>query len=104
MRVKDYCYALRTALSASYIVENRMLPPPDIQNLAMHNSQANWLVPLVNDLVRQKSLGTESMKIQRITKVDDLIGTIMAADAPALTALKADINQANRLFRSIITE
>ncbi len=83
---KSYCYALRAALSAAYIVHHRSVPPPDVQSLIRSHPNASILQAPLDQLLERKKIGPEYLKIKRIAVFDEAIEMSLNMSVPAIPA------------------
>ncbi|AYB30408.1 DNA polymerase beta superfamily protein [Chryseolinea soli] len=102
VRLKKYCYALRTLLACQWIVNHSEVPPMEFDKLrAIMRADLN---ETVDDLLRQKAVGDEKSSIASLASVNDYIREQMAICKRAVseTGVAVDDEPLNRIFRKYI--
>jgi len=102
IKLKKYCYALRTSLACRWIADRMEVPPMTIDSLrtVMHDD----LSPLVDDLLRQKAVADERRLTDRIEALNDYIASQIAFCEGMVPAphLEVDNEPLNNIFRKYI--
>jgi uncharacterized protein len=102
--VKNYCYALRTALAADYIHTHSKIPPVNINDLAIACYISDELKNAIEDLVRLKLTGCENDSAQVQEIFDEYIQEAISRDVSHIKQQEAsvELDELNNLFHRLI--
>lgn len=103
--IKNYCYALRAAISIAWISYHHALPPMNLQEMMIGINLSADMKASINHLVATKAVKDEKNTIPRSSALDsflcDMLGRPMAR--PPLNRITPHhLDAANQLFREII--
>lgn len=99
---KNYCYAIRSALSADYISRYIRVAPPDIQSLLESRPDARSLQPFLDKLLTEKTAGVETSRVERIAIFDSIIESALNMKKPIIPSTVLPTEMADNLFREAI--
>lgn len=102
VRLKKYCYALRTLLACQWIASRSEAPPMEFDKLrVIIRADLN---ETVDDLLRQKAIGDEKSSISSLASVNDYIREQMAICKETMSepSIAADDEPLNLIFRKYI--
>jgi|HubBroStandDraft_1064217.scaffolds.fasta_scaffold01248_6 predicted nucleotidyltransferase len=104
VRLKTYCYALRSALALLWLRRFREPPPMDMPSLMSGLALPENVSATIADLVARKETATERDTIGRIEPLDRLIDDILAEPVQHIASVdRADVAaKADALFASIV--
>ena len=104
VRAKDYLYAMRAVLAATWVLDGRGIPPvPFAELLPVAPDEIRDLVP---SLLKHKAATMESDRMQRITALDDFLKSSLEAIEARISILpqsSACRETLNRLARREMT-
>ena len=104
VKLKRYCYALRSALALAWIGNNQTIPPMNIQQLMDGLSLPDDFRHEINRMIEIKSGSTEKDTVDRKPSLDRFIEATLAikTQRPALPVSPELAEEADRLFRQIV--
>jgi len=106
VRLKHYCYTLRTSLACRWIVERRTPPPMDLAALRVLLGE-DALQHRIDTLIEQKRVADESAVVPRDPVLHTAIGSMVddaAARGASLDAGGSDPAHLDSFFRSLLSE
>jgi uncharacterized protein len=106
VRLKTYCYALRSALALAWVRDIRQPPPMDLPSLMAGLSLPDEVEIAITDLVARKADATVRDTTHRIPVLDQLIGSILAEPIRTVASPSRPevLAQADALFASIVLD
>ncbi|MBV9834667.1 MAG: nucleotidyltransferase domain-containing protein [Alphaproteobacteria bacterium] len=104
VRLKTYCYALRTALSVLWLRRRREAPPMDLPSLRAGLALGADVSTAIDELIARKIVATERDTTARITALDALIDEALAEKPERAEPVpRREITaRADALFASIV--
>ena len=104
VKLKRYCYALRSALALAWIGSNQTVPPMNIRQLMEVLSLPDGFRHEIDRMIEIKAASTEKDTVDRKPSLDRFIEATLAVKAQSPAAfVSADLaEEADRLFRQIV--
>ena len=104
VKIKDYCYSLRSAFCFIWVLKNRSIPPINIRFLIEGLDFSYELKSQVNFLLELKFTSTEQTVVKHIEKLDRFLESILTAklEKPLISPSQDLIEEANWLCRNCI--
>lgn len=104
VKLKRYCYALRSALALAWIGSNQTVPPMNIRQLMEGLSLSEQFRGEIDRMIESKSGSMEKDAVDRTTALDRFLETTLSVKAQRPPAfVPADLaEEADRLFRRIV--
>ena len=105
VKLKRYCYALRSALALAWIGKNQTVPPMNIQQLMDGLSLTDDFRYEIDRMIEIKAGSMEKNAVDRTTALDRFIETTLAikTQRPIPPVPPELAEEANHLFRRIIS-
>ena len=106
VRLKTYCYALRTALAVLWLRRRREPPPMDLPSLRAGLTLGADVSAAIDDLLARKIAATERDTTSRIAALDGLIDEALAQkpERAEPVARREVTARADALFASIVLD
>ena len=104
VKLKRYCYALRSALALAWIGSNQTVPPMNIRQLLEGLSLSEQFKGEIDRMIDIKSGTTEKYVADRNNTFDQFIEATLAVKTqrPVVAVSSEFAEEADRLFRQIV--
>ena len=106
IRLKSYCYALRSALAIAWIRQRDAAPPMEIGALLAGLTLPEGLVRSIHQVIAEKLAAAEDVTMPRLAVIDAFIADALSVPVPRVPApARGEISvQADAFFAGLLLE